>query len=205
MYFSGDYEYRYILQHSDATVDSSTEKRKNTNGNTNRTEVGPRKVMTVRKEDYDVFQALDMDSFVVENARRRLSSKTTDDEADEIVKYARSFLEDINYGQKIPNYTKQKYSSKNPPIIPPHLLHYTLNKKPVRPLITGRHNMPIGVRQYPAINYEHLLPKPCHTLLNHLYAMSLKEDMMTLSTTQRYREKYVTTIFYRPVETESPD
>ena len=135
-------------------------------------------------------QALDMDSFVVSSSRRRFSSLTTDDEEDSTVKYARSILEANSYGQKIPSYSKQKYLSKNPPIIPPHLIHYMLNKKPVRSMHTH-------------INYEHLLPKPCHTWLNHLYAMSLKEDMMTLSTTQRYRQKYVTTIFYRPIEIET--
>ena len=188
------------MEHSDATVDENIKKNKKEWGNANRTEFGPKKEITVRKEDYDVFQALDMDSFVVSNTRRRFSSLNTSDDEEATVQYARSILEANSYGQKIPSYTK---ISKNPPIIPPHLLNYMLNKKPGRPMNTSRQRILTGTKQYPAINYDYILPKPCHTLLNHLYAMSLKDDMMTLSTTQRYRKKYVTTIFYRPLDTET--
>ena len=174
-----------------------------------RIEVGPKKSITVRKEDYNVFQALDMDSFVVANSRRRISV-TTDDESESEDKRktwsccargtcTHSSLAAGAYGQKIPNYTKQRHYAKNPPIIPPHLLHYMLNKHTGRRMNTCPHRILSGTSVYPAINYEILLPKPCHTLLNHLYAESLKEDVMTLSTTQRYREKYVTTVFYRPI------
>ena len=182
-------------------MDNSTTKSKQKEGNKNITEVCPKKVITVRKEDYDVFQALDMDSFVVSNTRRRFSSLTVDDEKDDTIKHARSIIEADGFGQKIPSYTKQKYSSKNPPIIPPHLLNYMLNKKPDRAMSSL--TVLTAPKQYPAINYEYILPKPCHTLLNHLYAMSLKDDMMTLSTTQRYHDKYVTTIFYRPIDVET--
>ena len=172
-------------------------------------EMGPKKRITVKKEDYNVFQALDMDSFVVANSRRRISVATDDESESEDKRHPRSCcaqgrctqscLAPREYGQKIPNFTKQRHYSKNPPIIPPHLLHYMLNKKTKRQINTCSHNMMSGDSVYPAINYENLLPKPCHTLLNHLYAESIKEDVMTLSTTQRYREKYVTTVFYRPI------
>ena len=171
--------------------------------------MGPKKRITVKKEDYNVFQALDMDSFVVANSRRRISVATDDESESEDKRHPRSCcaqgrctqscLAPKEYGQKIPNFTKQKHYSKNPPIIPPHLLHYMLNKKTKRQINTCSHNMLSGDSVYPAINYEILLPKPCHTLLNHLYAESIKEDVMTLSTTQRYRDKYVTTVFYRPI------
>ena len=172
--------------------------------------MGPKKKITVKKEDYNVFQALDMDSFVVANSRRRISCATTDDESEAEDKRkprsccaqdrcTPSCMAPKAYGQKIPNFTKQRHYSKNPPIIPPHLLHYMLNKKTKRQINTCSHRMLSGNSVYPAINYEILLPKPCHTLLNHLYAESIKDDVMTLSTTQRYREKYVTTVFYRPI------
>ncbi|XP_046849131.1 5'-AMP-activated protein kinase subunit beta-2-like isoform X2 [Xenia sp. Carnegie-2017] len=41
--------------------------------------------------------------------------------------------------------------------------------------------------------------EPHHVSLNHLYALSIKEGVTVLSTTQRYREKYVTTLLYRPI------
>ena len=160
-----------------------------------RYEIGPKKVINVRKEDYNVFQALDMDSFVVAESRRRIHSATTDDEETVDKSNVQSYFDAKDYGQKVPSYSKKKYLSKNPPIIPPHLLHYMLNKKPERQI------NPCNMGKYPAVNYGHLLPKPCHTLLNHLYAESMKDDIMTLSTTQRYRQKSVTTIFYRPVST----
>ena len=159
-------------------------------------EIGPKSVITVRKEDYDVFQALDMDSFVVDKSRKRYSSITDDPEETSSDKQ-HSLQEANEYGQKIPTYSKKEYDSKSPPILPPHLVHYMLNKKPVRGQFSGA-DCRRAASEYPAINYEFLLPKPCHTLLNHLYAMAMKEGVMTLSTTQRYRKKYVTTVFYRP-------
>ena len=158
-------------------------------------EIGPKSILSVRKEDYDVFQALDMDSFVVDKSRKRYSSITDDPEETSSDKQ-HSLQEANEYGQKIPTYSKKEYDSKSPPILPPHLVHYMLNKKPVRGQFSGADCQ--ASSEYPAINYEFLLPKPCHTLLNHLYAMVMKEGVMTLSTTQRYRKKYVTTVFYRP-------
>ena len=144
---------------------------------------GPKKIMKVQKSDYDVFRALDMDSFDVlrnkrnQNIRRKhqvMSHQTENMDLDS----------DDGFTQSVPRYSKRVYMSTAPPIIPPHLLHFMLNKKPIR-----------------KVSSEHpeLLPKPCHTLLNHLYAMPMKEGVMTLSTTQRYRQKFVTTILYRPV------
>ena len=44
-----------------------------------------------------------------------------------------------------------------------------------------------------------LLPEPNHVMLNHLYALSIKDGVMVLSSTQRYRRKYVTTLLYKPM------
>ncbi len=44
-----------------------------------------------------------------------------------------------------------------------------------------------------------LLPKPNHVLLNHMYALSIKDRVMVMSSTQRFKKKYVTTILYRPI------
>merc|ERR1712032_575374 len=45
-----------------------------------------------------------------------------------------------------------------------------------------------------------LLPEPNHVMINHLYAMSIKDGVMVISSTQRFRKKYVTTILYKPIE-----
>lgn len=50
-----------------------------------------------------------------------------------------------------------------------------------------------------------LLPEPNHVMLNHLYALSIKDGVMVLSTTQRFRKKYVTTLLYKPMGTRIPD
>ncbi|XP_041957399.1 5'-AMP-activated protein kinase subunit beta-1b [Alosa sapidissima] len=69
---------------------------------------------------------------------------------------------------------------RSPPILPPHLLQVLLNKD-------------TGVSCDPA-----LLPEPNHVMLNHLYALSIKDGVIVLSATHRYQKKYVTTLLYKP-------
>ncbi|XP_010874629.2 5'-AMP-activated protein kinase subunit beta-1b [Esox lucius] len=80
-----------------------------------------------------------------------------------------------------PYITKTDTKLKNPPILPPHLLQVLLNKD-------------TGVSCDPA-----LLPEPNHVMLNHLYALSIKDGVMVLSATHRYKKKYVTTLLYKPI------
>uniref|UniRef100_A0A3Q3WK22 Association with the SNF1 complex (ASC) domain-containing protein n=1 Tax=Mola mola TaxID=94237 RepID=A0A3Q3WK22_MOLML len=44
-----------------------------------------------------------------------------------------------------------------------------------------------------------LLPEPNHVMLNHLYALSIKDGVMVLSATHRYKKKYVTSLLYKPI------
>jgi len=76
---------------------------------------------------------------------------------------------------------KTEEKLKSPPILPPHLLQVLLNKD-------------TGVSCDPA-----LLPEPNHVMLNHLYALSIKDGVMVLSATHRYKKKYVTTLLYKPI------
>jgi len=139
-----------------------------------KSKIEEKKIIKVQKEDFCVFQALDMDSFVVNNSRKRLLNKL-------------SHLNDSQeFSQAIPNFAQEIYVSTRVPILPPHLCHFTLNKK--------------APCEFYKETFPELLPKPCHKWINHLYAMSMENGMMTLSSTQRYREKYVTTILYRPIE-----
>ncbi|KAG7281798.1 hypothetical protein CRUP_037079 [Coryphaenoides rupestris] len=66
---------------------------------------------------------------------------------------------------------KPEYKIKHPPILPPHLLQCDPT----------------------------LLPEPNHVMLNHLYALSIKDGVMVLSATHRYKKKYVTTLLYKPI------
>jgi len=86
-----------------------------------------------------------------------------------------------SWGQDIPNV--HSFENKaGPPILPPHLLQVILNK-----------DTPLSCEPT-------LLPEPNHVMLNHLYALSIKDGVMVISSTQRYRKKYVTTLLYKPIE-----
>ncbi|KAJ1917261.1 hypothetical protein H4219_003291 [Mycoemilia scoparia] len=73
---------------------------------------------------------------------------------------------------------------KDPPMLPPHLNNVLLNHT------NGSSK-----------NDPNVLPVPNHVVLNHLYACSIKDQVMAVSTTSRYRGKYLTTIYYKPVNT----
>lgn len=94
--------------------------------------------------------------------------------------------------ENVPNYAEKEYSQdvpqvkpwekvSGPPVLPPHLLQVILNK-----------DTPLSCEPT-------LLPEPNHVMLNHLYALSIKDGVMVLSATHRYRKKYVTTLLYKPI------
>lgn len=85
-----------------------------------------------------------------------------------------------DYSQEIPQ-SKPWEKVPGPPILPPHLLQVILNK-----------DTPLSCEPT-------LLPEPNHVMLNHLYALSIKDGVMVLSATHRYRKKYVTTLLYKPI------
>lgn len=84
------------------------------------------------------------------------------------------------YSQDVPQ-IKPWEKVSGPPILPPHLLQVILNK-----------DTPLSCEPT-------LLPEPNHVMLNHLYALSIKDGVMVLSATHRYRKKYVTTLLYKPI------
>lgn len=88
--------------------------------------------------------------------------------------------ESREYGQDIPT-SKPWGKESGPPVLPPHLLQVILNK-----------DTPLSCEPT-------LLPEPNHVMLNHLYALSIKDGVMVLSATHRYRKKYVTTLLYKPI------
>ena len=86
------------------------------------------------------------------------------------------------YKQHIPEL--EEYT-KEPPALPPHLRHIILNKPPPAPDLLS-------------------LPVPQHVALNHLYCTAIKDNIMVLGATQRYRDKYVTIVFYAVMPTPTP-
>lgn len=69
--------------------------------------------------------------------------------------------------------------TREPPPLPPHLRHIILNKPP-------------------QLHDTASLPVPQHVALNHLYCTAIKDNMMVLGITQRYKTKFVTTVYYSP-------
>jgi len=71
---------------------------------------------------------------------------------------------------------------REPPTVPPHLLRSLLNSKVVdeRDIV--------------------ILPVPHSVMLSHLYVLKTNDnDVITLAVTNRYKQKFVTTIFYKKV------
>lgn len=67
-----------------------------------------------------------------------------------------------------------------PPYLPPHLEKVILNTSNERK------------------DDHSVLPHPNHVVLNHLAASSIKNGVLAVSASTRYRRKYVTTILYKP-------
>ncbi|CAD7013687.1 unnamed protein product [Ceratitis capitata] len=93
--------------------------------------------------------------------------------------------------ENAPNYAEREYSQEvpqpkpwekvsGPPVLPPHLLQVILNK-----------DTPLSCEPT-------LLPEPNHVMLNHLYALSIKDGVMVLSATHRYRKKMLPLCFISP-------
>jgi len=88
---------------------------------------------------------------------------------------------ETEFGQDIPGLNSFE-NKPGPPILPPHLLQVILNK-----------DTPLSCEPT-------LLPEPNHVMINHLYALSIKDGVMVISSTQRFRKKYVTTLLYKPIK-----
>ncbi|KFP23743.1 5'-AMP-activated protein kinase subunit beta-1, partial [Colius striatus] len=121
-------------------------------------------VIQVKKTDFEVFDALMVDSQKCSDVSGRTLLGSPPGP----------------YHQE-PYMCKAEERFKSPPILPPHLLQVILNKD-------------TGISCDPA-----LLPEPNHVMLNHLYALSIKDGVMVLSATHRYKKKYVTTLLYKPI------
>lgn len=171
----GDHEYKFLVDGQWVT-DPNTAIIENNSGFKNN-------LIHVQKGDFDAFEALDMDSATVSKAQGLKAAKL------------RSVQPQSVFGQEMPHFNTeigpQVVSSRKdlsgPPILPPHLLQVILNK-----------DTPMSCEPT-------LLPEPNHVMLNHLYALSIKDGVMVLSTTQRFKKKYVTSLLYKPMGTRIPE
>jgi len=168
----GEHEYKFFAD-GEWVTDKAVETIENPEGIKNN-------VIRVHKGDFNALDALDMDSEAVTklSRNRALAANTTSAAA-----AAAAFLGpngQDEFGQEAPSTAVFEHRS-GPPILPPHLLQVILNK-----------DTPLSCEPT-------LLPEPNHVMINHLYALSIKDGVMVLSATNRYRKKYVTTLLYKPM------
>lgn len=139
-------------------------------------------IIRVQKSDREVFAALTVDSFSVKK------------ECGEEEESDREKREDL-WTQQKPRYDgkdKALKTDKGPPILPPHLLQVLLNKEEVDP------------RKLASRADRMMLPEPSsHVMLNHLYAQSIRDNLLVLASTARYKKKCVTIIYYKELPHES--
>mmetsp|Transcript_2478 Transcript_2478/g.2876 ORF Transcript_2478/g.2876 Transcript_2478/m.2876 type:complete len:296 (+) Transcript_2478:246-1133(+) len=94
-----------------------------------------------------------------------------------------SVVDDAKYDDEYaPDPDDPQWYTKEPPNLPPHLRNIILNAKgsntPERP---------------------NAMQTPQHVTLNHLYCSAIKDNLMVLGVTQRFRKKFITTVFYSPL------
>ena len=98
----GNHEYKFLVD-GEWVNDKATETIKSSEGITNN-------LIKVQKEDFNAYDALDMDSQAVSKLNQHKKHKYSDD-----------------YGQETPSSAIFEHRS-GPPILPPHLLQVILNK-----------------------------------------------------------------------------
>ncbi|PAA78419.1 hypothetical protein BOX15_Mlig029389g2 [Macrostomum lignano] len=130
----------------------------------------------VKASDFEVFEALAMD--IAESNQPK--DTTTQSEVSERTRH-RSGSPPGRYTNTVPQ-PRGSGPGRNPPALPQQLLQVILNK-------------PTDAKYDP-----NLLPEPDHVMLNHLYALSIKDGVIVLSTIHRYRKKFVTTVMYKPCD-----
>ncbi|CAD6187996.1 unnamed protein product [Caenorhabditis auriculariae] len=156
----GEYEYKFMVD-GQWVVDDNQKKKSNAMGSENN-------VIHIQEADFAVFEALEQD-FHSSNAGEVLrggadSKPSHDTPNDRELEKLRSF------SQEIPSLESLR-KAPGPPWIPPQLLQVLLNK------------------EIPEACDPNVLPEPNHVMLNHMYALSIKDSVMVLSSTQRYRKK----------------
>mmetsp|Transcript_20904 Transcript_20904/g.25355 ORF Transcript_20904/g.25355 Transcript_20904/m.25355 type:complete len:318 (+) Transcript_20904:349-1302(+) len=94
-----------------------------------------------------------------------------------------SILDDSRYDEEYaPDPDDPQWYTKEPPQLPPHLRNIILNAKG-----SGGEDRP------------NMMQTPQHVTLNHLYCSAIKDNLMVLGVTQRFRKKFITTVFYSPL------
>lgn len=134
----------------------------------------PNNVISVTESDCDPFAALEKDDVVGAASGGESSAPGPN---------FSPIKAPSTYSQYIPPRDPAGFNflRHGPPLLPPHLLQSVLNAE------VAPHMDPI------------MLPPPNHVVLDHTFTLSIRDGVMVLSTTHRYRQKFVTTLLYRPI------
>ncbi|CAD6187278.1 unnamed protein product [Caenorhabditis auriculariae] len=167
----GKHEYKFMVDNKWVVDDNQLKTADNLGGENN--------IITIDQDDFEVFDALDKD-LASSNAGELMRGKPTNQQSHDTPN-ERELEKHRVFTQDLPDRKIFHEKTAAPPILPPHLLQVILNK------------------DTPVTCDPNVLPEPNHVMLNHLYALSIKEGVMVLSATHRYRKKYVTTLLYKPI------
>ena len=87
------------------------------------------------------------------------------------------------WSQRKPSYEQLEEAEMNPPFLPPHLGQCVLNSSD-----QTSHD-------------PQMCPEPSsHVTLQHLYAQSIRDNLLVLASTTRYKKKCVTILYYTSIE-----
>jgi 5'-AMP-activated protein kinase regulatory beta subunit len=138
-------------------------------------------VITVNQKDFQVFDALDKDQAETVLAGAAAASEKAAAAGSAVAgRFASGVKPTEDFTQTAPD--RRAYEAcAAPPSLPPQLLQVVLNK------------------DTPQCHDPNILPEPHHVMINHLYALSIKDGVMVLSSSFRYRKKYITTLLYKPI------
>ncbi|KAK0720352.1 carbohydrate-binding module family 48 protein [Lasiosphaeris hirsuta] len=100
------------------------------------------------------------------------------------------------FAHKIPKYLLDFDQPEDTP--PYHSAISAIDKLPNPPALPGFLGKPILNAATLIKDDNSVLNMPNHTVLNHLATSSIKNNILAVSATTRYKNKYVTTIMYKP-------
>ncbi|KAK0651778.1 carbohydrate-binding module family 48 protein [Cercophora newfieldiana] len=105
------------------------------------------------------------------------------------------------FHHKIPKYLLDFDQPEDTP--PYHSAISAIDKLPNPPTLPGFLGKPILNAATLIKDDNSVLNMPNHTVLNHLATSSIKNNILAVSATTRYKSKYVTTIMYKPTTADA--
>ncbi|KAG9232453.1 5'-AMP-activated protein kinase beta subunit, interation domain-containing protein [Amylocarpus encephaloides] len=105
-------------------------------------------------------------------------------------------LPDARYSSQVPQYLVDLDKAEDSAAY--QYAAAAIEKLPTPPSLPGFLGKPILNAATPMKDDNSVLTMPNHTVLNHLATSSIKNNILAVSATTRYRRKYVTTIMYKP-------